>query len=210
MKPNLEMVHSKKYADAIKVASKFTAKNNVRLILTMVHHKANGDIMATDSHHAIIVKSVHGFKKDYMVNTKSLEFAKGEYPLEEDIFQQDTKTLIRLNKEQIRIWLQMHKSMNQLSKLPTINNFLDVKITKDSIRFEISSQNIEFTLPFEEIQTEQKIKISYDIELMRNALEAHVVLDSNELIIGIESKFRPIFLDNLADVKALVLPIRKN
>ena len=66
----IQPIHSHKYADAIKIADKFTSKSNVRLMLQMVQHRDNGELIATDSYHAIKVKGVHGFKEEYLVNAK--------------------------------------------------------------------------------------------------------------------------------------------
>ena len=43
---------------------------------------------------------------------------------------------------------------------------------------------------------------------MRDALEAHEKLKSNEVFIQIASELRPILLDNQEDVQAVVLPVK--
>lgn len=205
-----EMVHSDKYADAIKIAQKFTSKNDFRMILKFVNHKENGDLMATDSHHLILLKNAHGFRQDYMVNPRSLEFFTGNYPDFTNLFPTDYKAEIKLNESQIKIWHQMHRSMNQMSKLPSIHSCINMKIGKGEIEFSINQQEIAFKLPFEELSNEEEFTISYNVEYMRNALEAHAALKSKEIIIGFSGFLKPFVLDNNDDLKTVVLPVRVN
>jgi hypothetical protein len=205
---SIEQIHSFKYADAIKMAEKFVSKNNLRMVLQLVHHKANGNIYATNSHHAIKVSGVHGFKEDYLVNVKSLEFAKGQYPDMDKLFEIETKAIIRLNESQIKLWLQMFKSMNQMSKQKGVQNRL-VMFLDDDIRFELDQQDVSFKLPFEEYEGHENInKVKFQIDYMRNALEAHEKLKSKELFITFQGELNPILLDNQDDVQAIVLPVR--
>lgn len=209
MRKTLEMVHPSKYAAAISVAQKFTSKSNLRMMLQLVFHKNNGDLIATDSRHLIKVTKAHGFTEDFLVNTKSLEFAKGDYPETDNVFPTEHKSIIRLNQDQIKIWLQMHKSMNQMSKLKSIRNDILIKFSENSIDFELKNNGISFKLPFEEFVFHQDItSISYQVELMKNALEAHATLNSQELLISMSSSMKPILLDNQSDVQAIVLPLR--
>lgn len=208
MKTNFDMVHSDKYADAIKIAQKFTSKNNVRLMLQLIYHRANGDMIATDSHHLIKIKGVHGFGQDYLVNQKSLEFAKGDYPEVDKLLEMESKVIIRLNQEQIKIWLQMHRSMNQMSKIKNIHTNITMNLN-EKVSFELKAQNISFELPYEEFEGHESIeRVTYNVEYMRDALEAHEKLKSNEVFIQMASELRPILLDNQEDVQAVVLPVR--
>lgn len=209
MNKTIEMVHPNKYADAVKIAQKFTSKSNIRMVLQLVYHRKDGDLIATDSHHLIKIKGAHGFNEDYLVNTKSLEFAKGQFPETDNIMPTEFKSVIRLNQDQIKIWLQMHRSMNQMTKLKTINESLSMKLTEETIHFEFKNKEITFKLPYEEFEYHPEVtSINYSVELMRNALEAHEKLQSKELYISISSPFRLILLDNGGDVQALVLPVR--
>jgi hypothetical protein len=205
----IQPIHSHKYADAIKIADKFVSKSNLRLMLQLVQHKANGDLIATDAHHAIKVKGVHGFKEEYLVNAKSLEFATGDYPPTEKVFEAETKSIIRLNATQIKLWLQMFRSMNQMSKQKGVRTDIKMDLGKEDIGFELVQQDVSFKLPFEEYEGHEDIKsITFQIEYMRNALEAHEKLKSNELYITFEHPFKPIVLDNQEDVQVIVLPVR--
>ena len=210
MQTQLEMVHPEKYAAAIKVADKFVAKNSLRMMLQLVQHKEDGSLIATDTHRLIKIQNAHGFKEEYLVNVKSLEFAKGQYPNTEHIFGDTHKTFIRLNEQQIKIWLQMHKSINQMTKIKNFNHdFLTMKMEQEHITFEIKNKGISFKLPFEEIELDETADtISYQIEYMRDALESLVVMQSKQVMIKLSSPMRPILLENGIDVEAFILPIR--
>src|SRR5690625_3849042 len=105
MQMTLKFIHSIKYADAIKVASKFTATNGRRPIFLFVNHKKDGAIEATDSMAFMQVKYIPGFDKNYLVHPKTLEFATGNYPnLDDAIGKYGDDTVITLNKKQISIW----------------------------------------------------------------------------------------------------------
>ena len=210
MQSQLEMVHPEKYAAAIKVVDKFVSKSGLRMMLQLIKHKEDGSLEAIDSHQLVKIKDAHGFKEQYLVNAKSLEFAKGQYPETERLLEESPRTVIRLNQQQVKIWLQMHKSMNQMKKIKSFTlNSLGMEISKDQINFEIKDEEISFKLPFEEIGLDPEVnKVNYQIEYMRNALEAKVVLQSSEVLIKLSSAMRPIVLDNEKDVQAVVLPVR--
>src|SRR5690625_2928974 len=142
MKKSFEFLHSPKYGQAMKVAKKFTTNNARRPILTFVNHDKDGSIVATDGCRAVRVKDIHGFKEDYLIHPHTLEFAKGKFPDTEKIFD-DLKgeSTIRLNKEQIKIWLQMHKSLNQfIRNIYGTNYHVTLEFAED-ITFKISGEN---------------------------------------------------------------------
>lgn len=204
----LEQIHSYKYADAIKVAQRFTSKNTNRLALQLINHKSNGDLIATDSHQLLLVKGVHGFKEDFLVNAKSLEFAKGEYPDHTHVFKADYKVEIQLNVHQISMWLQMFKSMNQMSKKKDVKNVIKMKLDTE-ISFELDNHDVKFSLPYEEYKGHERIpSIKFQAELMRNAFEAVEKLKSKEVTIYLSAQMAPILLDNGVDVQSIVLPVR--
>jgi hypothetical protein len=205
---NIEQIHSFKYADAIKVAQRFTSKNTNRLVLQLINHKSNGDLIATDSHQLLFVKGVHGFKEDFLVNAKSLEFAKGEYPDHSKVFEADYKVEIKLNVHQISMWLEMFKSMNQMSKQKSVKNTIKMKLDEE-ISFELANHEVKFSLPYEEYKGDKSISsISFQAELMRNAFEDMEKLKSIQVTIHLSGQNAPILLDNGIDVKAILLPVR--
>lgn len=211
MKKTFEYLHSDKYADAIKLAEKFTTKTTYRPILLFAKHDKDGSLVATDSHVAIQVKDIHGFKEDYLVHPHTFEFATGEYPDTEHIFDAEgLKNAIKLNKKQIKIWLQMHRSINQFVKsIYGSSRHVTIEFTKE-LNFRIKGEDgLSFKLPFESYKKIEGIdKINYNQEHMRNALEAHVVLGSEHVYIQLRGVMTPIVLTNKDDVKTLLTPIR--
>ena len=205
----LNFIHSDKYADAIKVASKFTETNNHRPILLFVNHRTDGMIEATDSKAFIQIKNIHGFDKNYLVHPKTLEFATGNYPnLDKSIGEYGDDTVITLNKKQISIWLQLHRSINQLSKsFDPFNRTVHMDINKQ-ISLSIGDVNaVDIDLPSEAIGG--KGVFNYNVEFMRNCLEVHQVLGTNELQINVRGKYQPVVLcDTKRDVVCGFSPIR--
>lgn len=206
----LNFIHDSNYADVIKVASKFTSKHAHRPTLFFVNHDKDGSIVATDSHKFIKVNGIHGFDKDYLVHPKTLEFATGNYPDVENRIgaSVDNPTKIELNKEQIAIWLQLHRSINQLSKHYDARNRV-VKLTvTEKIMMKIGRENsVEMELPFTNITGGHYF--NYNAEYMRDCLEVHHVLGTNKLSIVISGPMRPVQLigDN-GDVKSGLVPVR--
>lgn len=211
MKKGIEFIHGAKYGKAMKMARKFTANNVNRPILTFVNHDKDGSIVATDSYGALRVKNIHGFKENYLVHPHTLEFAKGKFPDTDDIIDDLKGTpTIRLNQQQIKIWLQMHKSLNQfIRNIYGTNYHVTLEFSED-ITFKIAGENeMSFKLPFEDYKQPEKVgKVSYDQSLMRDALDAHFIMESESIDIVIKGSHSPILLDNGIDVQTIVTPKR--
>lgn len=210
-KMTIDFIHKDNYGTSLKIADKFTSKSSLRPILQYVSHLKNGTIYATDSHRAIEIKDIHGFEKDYLVHTASLQFATGNYPDVSKILSESTgETVITLDKEQIKIWLQMHRSLNQIAR-QNYNHRKHVTIEfKDTVNVKIGDENeLTINLPYAEYDKQDKVEqISYVPEYMRDCLEAHVKLDSDHVCIKITNELRPVVLDNEVDVKSVLLPVR--
>ncbi|WP_416149465.1 hypothetical protein ACM26V_00250 [Salipaludibacillus sp. HK11] len=209
---NLHFIHSDRYADVIELSKKFVSNNLTRPILLFVEHKDDGSIVATDSIKALIVNNIHGFTGSYLVNPKTLEFATGKYPDTKKMMSSDDyKRSITLNQEHVRIWLQMHRSMNQMFK--TIyrdrNNVVAITITADKANFEIPSpeDGLTYSLPFEEIISERET-IHYNNESMRDALHVFEKLKSKFITISFSGKLTPILLSDGEDISVLITPVR--
>jgi hypothetical protein len=209
MEKQFEWIHSDKYPAAIEVAKRFVGKSLNRMVLTLIQHKEDGSIAVTDSHRALFVKNIHGFKEEYLINPLSLEFAKGQYPDTSKLVPEDATTVIRLNEEQLKIWLQMYKSMNQLTKMKNMNPVIYLKMNEEGFSFLVKGTDITFTLPAEEYEFSEDVKqIAYNPLYLRDSLEAHVKLGSKSVDIKIKGQLRPFVLDNNNDVQALILPVR--
>lgn len=212
-KVGLEFIHSNLYGVAIKMARKFVSKSSdQRPILKYALLSKNGGIYATDLHRFIHIKDVHGFKKNYLVEPKSFMLAKGEYPDVERLLDKKShqKTII-LTKEQIKLWLQVLKSLNQTIKLMKVsdrNNTVSLNFGNNEIDLEVKSLGIKMLVPYEEYNMPNFSKIHFSGEYMRDALETHFKLNSEKLTFYFHGPVRPIHLDNGLNVNTMILPIR--
>lgn len=207
MIPKTERIHTDKYAGAIAVAKKFVAKSDMRPVLQMVHHRTGGDIVATDSHKMIVVKGVHGFKDEYLVNPHTLEFAIGNFPDTDKIIPADKEPTFLLNQTQMTTWIHFHKSFKQLKLKYATANFDNETM---QIEIKMPDNNATVNLPvagyvFENASSE---RISYDPAYMLEALEAMLKLGSETVQFKFHGQYTPFVLDNGNDVLCLILPVR--
>lgn len=210
-----EFVHKDLYGIGIEVVRKFVAQGQSRPILTYALHDKNGDVLATNSHKAIHIKGIHGFKEDYLVNPKNYMFARGAYP---DIYKvigsEGYEKSISLNKEQIKLWLQLFKSFNNTLKMMKSSNrdkTAKMRFLDNSMIIEImvdSENSFKTVLPTTELVNPEFDKITIPVESMRDALEAHFKLNSEKLNIYFRGQMRPIILDDEVQVKTIILPVR--
>jgi hypothetical protein len=209
---DINFIHSDKYSKAIELSKKFVAKVTARPILLFVEHRKDGSIFATDSSKALIVENVHGFDQDYLINPNTLEFATGKFPDTSQLRNHNYKHVITLDREQIKVWLQMHRSMNQMFKMLKSKRHKIVNVTIDEkkrINFNIRhhENELDYRLPTTEISGSMET-ISYDNERMRDALEVHEKLESEKVFIKFTGILSPFVLTNDEDVSVYVSPIR--
>jgi PII-like signaling protein len=209
---SFEMVHHADYSIAVNVAKKFLGKSDLRLILRFINHLEDGSITATDSHGAIVVRNIHGYKENTLLNPNSLEIAKGNYP---DVIKvvpprENARVIIKLGKESLTKWLQIHKSMNQMNKVLKNNRgIISMVVDKENVNFEIKQHDVSFKLPFDEIENLKEIgSISYSCEYMRDALEAHVSLNSKVVELQLHGGMSPFVFDDQERLQTMVLPVR--
>lgn len=210
VKAGIEFVHGDLYGVAIDVLRKFVSSSDTRPMLQYSKHYENGDIIATDSHRLIHIKEIHGFKEDYLVNPKNFMFAKGHYPKVEHLTSREkhTESMV-LTKDQIKIWLQIFKSLNQISKVMKYRYGSAMFVFHDDhVTVELETQNVSMKLPIEVYQKPDVGKITFRLEYMRDALEAHFKLNSEQLTFFFHGDMRPIVMDDDKAVKTLLLPIR--
>jgi DNA polymerase III sliding clamp (beta) subunit (PCNA family) len=209
---SIEFVHGDLYGIALEVAKKFVCKSDTRPILTYVSHAANGDLIATDSHRMIRIRGIHGFKEDYLVNPKSFMFAKGNFPETEKLSGiENHQATIVLTKEHIKLWLQLFKSINQTMTVLKDRNktvrlcFAEGK--EEAVNVELGDHGIKMSMPC--IATYPGFDVvSFNVEYIRDALEAHFKLNSEQLTFYFHGNMRPIVLDDDANVRTLILPVR--
>lgn len=209
-KNGLDFVHGDLYGVAMEIMKKWVSKSDTRPVLTYAQHTINGDIFATDSHRLIKVSKIHGFKEEYLVDPKHFNFAKGNYPDVEKLISHENHTeAIVLSKEHIKLWLQLFKSMNQTLRIMKDRRGLAKMIFKENhIEIELFNHNIIIQLPFDVYQKPDMEDIEFQVEYMRDALEAHFKLNSEQLTIYLNGQIKPIILDDDGAVRTLVLPVR--
>ncbi|WP_156290750.1 hypothetical protein [Oceanobacillus salinisoli] len=210
-KIDFEFVHDEFYGIALEVSKKFIQKGDTRPLLNYTQHRSNGDLVATDSHRLIHIKDIHGFKEDFLVSPKTFMFAKGKFPETDKISSRENhKKSIVLDKVKIKLWLQIFKSINQTMKImKDYNKVVRFNFNEESVEVELKELGIIMQLPTNEYT---KIKdldvISYNPEYLRDALEAHFKLNSEELTIYFRGNMTPFILDDNERVRTLILPVR--
>lgn len=214
MSQEMELVHSPKYSAAMEAAKKFVGSTQYRVILTFVQHTADGHIVATDSHRMLRVLNVHGFGEEKLINPRSYEMAKGLYPDATKVFPQDTHNCILLDTEQVKVWYEVHKAMVQVLKaMKARMKIATISFEKDSFNMSAMyrmDKSIRTNLPYTEYHKPEQQKLTYNIEYMCDALEAHIKLNSEMVIVKVTGAMSLFVLDNEVDVQALVLPVRTN
>ncbi|PFI93389.1 hypothetical protein [Priestia megaterium] len=198
----------------MEVVKKFVSKSETRPILKYSYHRADGNIIATDSHRLIQVGEIHGFKEDYLVDPKSFMFAKGEYPDVEKINDKEKHTKsITLSKDQIKLWLQIFKSINQtmevMKNVSSFNKVVVLKVKHNKVEVELKNFDLKMSLPCETLNIPENFEqIAFSVEYMRDALEAHFKLNSSSLNIYFKGSMVPMILDDEKKLQTLILPVR--
>lgn len=208
---NLEFIHEDKYGVALQVAKTFTSKSSLRQILQYVYHDKEGTLFATDSHRAIEINNIHGFKENMLIHPTSYQLASGNYPeINKTIKDSLGENIITLDKEQIKIWLQVHKSLNQLLKKGYRGLSHVTLEIGDCVTVSVNDENSTvIELPCAESNVIKKSHtINYKPDYMRDCLEAHVKMNSDYIRFNTKGNMRPLVLDNEKNVKSLVLPVR--
>ncbi|GED14013.1 hypothetical protein [Aneurinibacillus migulanus] len=209
----MELIHSDKYGIALDIAKKFTGAKEYRVILHFVQHTADGHLVATDTHKLIKIMNVHGFEEERLINPRSYEMAKGIYPNVNGIIPTDTKDHILLDKDQINVWYQAHKSMAQMLKNLKVRYSKATRLSFNDDSFHFTAMlgkdaGINFELPYTEYVKPEQPSTTYNIEYMRDALEAHIKMGSESVVLQFTGQMSPFLVTNEKDVLVLILPIR--
>lgn len=210
-KTNFEFVHDELYGKALDASSKFISTSILRPVLNYALHKENGELIATDSHKLIQVKGIHGFKEEYLVSPKTAMFAKGEFPdLGNVLNKENHAQVVKINKEQIKLWLQIFKSINQILRtMKDRTNEVLLRFEDKTMNAYIKMQDVSINLPVEEYKKLEGLdQIMFRPEYLRDSLEAHQKLNSESLMIYFRSNIRPMIMDDGEKVTTVVLPLR--
>lgn len=210
-KSEFEFIHDGLYGETMKVMKSFTGAHRSRPILNYVLHKDNGDVIATDSMTLLEVKNVHGFKEEVLIDPTTFMMAKGKYADLTNIGkQQGHKEAFKLNKEQIKLWTQLFKSINQTLKImKDPRGAAEFKFTHGGVELNLEKLKVKMNMPVQWCAATDSLEsITFNAALMKKALEAHHKLGSEEITVYLYGKMRPIVTDDHVRVSTLVLPIR--
>ncbi|PAD70867.1 hypothetical protein CHH83_01315 [Bacillus sp. 7586-K] len=205
----LEMIHSPKYTTAFQLTKRFVGKNAGRVVLTFALHKSDGTLIATDSHKLLRIKNIHGFKEEYLINPRTFEAAKGQYPDTDKLIPENAEMVFRLDQEQIKTWLKIHKSLKQMAVGTRETALTKLIMKQNSFEFEDKLSGITYKLPANEYKFDPKTEnITFNTEYLSDALEVHHKLNSTEVFIKLKGTMRPFNVTDGNDIDALVLPVR--
>lgn len=207
---SLEFVHGDLYGVAMDLLKKWVSQNAYRPTLQYADHTEDGDIVATDSHRLIRIKGIHGFKERYLVDPKTFNFAKGNYPDTTNLSTLEgyTESLV-LSKDHIKLWLQLFKSLNQTLRIMKDNlGNATMHFKEDHIEVELNGYKIFVQLPHDVYQKPDMDAVTLRVQYLRDALEAHSKLESEQVTIYLKHPHHPVILDDDNAVRTLVLPVR--
>jgi hypothetical protein len=207
---NFEYIHGDLYGVAMEVLKKWVAQNRTRPMLCYAQHTEDGDIVATDSHRLIHIKGIHGFKEEYLVDPKNFTFAKGDFPNTKDLRNPGGyKESLVLSKEHIQLWLQLFKSLNQTLRIMKDRlGTATIHFKEEHIEVELNRYKIFVQLPYEVYQKPDMKALTLNVQYMRDALEAHLKMESEQIRIHLIGPMKPMILDDDKAVRTLILPVR--
>ncbi|WP_272032947.1 hypothetical protein [Oceanobacillus kimchii] len=210
MNTDLQFVHKENYGLAMELVKKFVSKHEHRTFLQYSLHKSNGDLLATDSHRAIQFYDIHGYSEDLLINPKNLMAAHGKYPDIEKTINKDGHTQsITLNNQQIKIWLQILKSFNQLMKTMQIRNkVMGFNFAEEKMVTESKELDLTFNLPYGSYNKPKIDGISFNVEYVRDALEVFSKLNVDECTFYFDTAMKPFVIETKDVVKVVILPVR--
>lgn len=204
----IEVVGRERLTPALEVAKKFVAGSQARPALTYVALKENGEIQATDSHRAIILKNIHSYKEEVLLNHKTLDLMKGyDYP--------NLNGLLEVKEHE--------QSSFQLSKEDALKLIPAIKFIKankfETMKFSFTNQSIELSVPGIHLKLDEfefDIKqhkeagniLSFTPGYLLDALEAFVKFSSNENITVHHQGALRIFIFENEEMTIGVLPRR--
>ncbi len=210
MKPDLEFVHKENYGIAMELAKKFVSKHESRALLQYALHKSNGDLLATDSHRAIQFYNIHGYSEDLLINPKNLMAAHGKYPdIEKTIHYEKQFESIKLNNQQVKIWLQIFKSFNQLMKTMRVyNKVIKFSFSDENMVAESKELELSLKLPYESYSKPEIDGINFNVEYMRDALEVFAKMNTEEITFYFKTSMTPFTMKSDDVVRVVILPVR--
>lgn len=210
----LNFVHGNLYSTALELSRKFTTKNEIRPVLNYVHHTNDGRMEATDSHRAIMFHDIHGFEKDYLVHPKTFNVATGDFPELPKLFENtDYEHVVTLSKEQIMLWLQLFRSINNTLRTMKVGQRTDsnkpvhLHFKQDYVNVTLAGLDVSMKLPASVLKPGFE-PIAVNAEFIRDTMEVFSKMETQEIDIRLCGALRPILFEDKGKIEILVLPIR--
>lgn len=215
----MEQLHGEKYVRALEMARKYVSQYESTPILRYVFHRPDGSIVATDRHRLMIARGVHGFTQEngftasgLLIDPKTFQVhINGAYPEVDKIFPKESQSTIKLNADDMRFWLRMHRAFDKLADTKRGHVVVYMSFTKKGFSVEVAAghSKTNMTLPGEYLGKPNFEKVGYNAGYMADALETHYKMGSEYVTIDFTGPVSPILLDNgEGGVTALMLPYR--
>lgn len=204
----IEVVGRERLTPALEVAKKFTATSQVRPMLNHVSLKNNGEIHATDSHRAIILKNIHSYKEELLLNYKTLDLMKGyNYP--------DLASLVEVEKNLAASFeLSKAKALDLIPALKFFkaNKYQTVKFTFSQDVIELSAPGIHLKVDDFDFAIDQRLEVENTLvftpSYLLDAFDAFIKFSINDNItVKFQGTMRPFILTN-DEMTVAVLPRR--
>ncbi|MEK4425902.1 hypothetical protein [Solibacillus sp. FSL K6-1523] len=208
LKNEIEVVGRERLTPALEVAKKFVCTSQSRPALTYVAVRENGEIQATDSHRAIVLKNIHSYKENLMLNHKTLDLIRGyNFP--------ELAKLVEVSEK-----LQASFKLSKGDAMQLIPALKFIKSSKfDCVKFTFTKESIELTVPGMQIKLEgfeldidqhldSENTLSFTPAYLLDALEAFIKFSADENITVFHQGPLRIFILENDDMTIGVLPRR--
>lgn len=211
-KNEIEIVGRERLTPAIEVAKKFVATTGSRPALQHIALMPNGEVQATDSHKAIILKDVHSYSDVVCLNPKTLDLVRGyNFPDISNIAsvkKDNVKAEITLDRQSIQSILD---ALRFFKGRKGLNNPVKILVTKEKITFEQYLTKIEVKNSdgwmINQI-VDEEIKISFIPNLLIDCLASFIKFSDSEKITAFyHSSMRPLVFEN-NEMLMCALPLR--
>ena len=180
-----------------KNVTKFLGNKKSRPILQGIHFSIDGNIYATNSHIAIMVKGFNKSNTDFVLNPKTLEQLPNEFPDMSRLFPDSCEHTLELDLELIKSLITSLKSYKkEQCKLVFSLNKLSITI---------NNQEFYMIAPFKD---SGEFTIHFSVEYLLIALQTFLDEKINATLL-LQSSVRPVLLYS-NEIKVIVTPIRVN
>lgn len=211
-KNEIEIVGRERLTPAIQVAKKFIATCASRPSLKHIAIMSNGDVQATNSHIAIVLKNIHSYKEELLLNPKTLELVKGyNFPNLNRLTAFSEKNIIAkitFNRHWLDPLIEALKFFKP-TKHPDVDILFDVEsITVSSFVTSITIHKDE-AWELTSIETDGPYKATFNTSYLPILFKGFLDFSNLDTIdVYYQGPTRPLIMEN-ADMMMVALPIRR-